>query len=94
MATKSSARNTRIDLRVTAQVKRLIEQAAALSGQSVTAFVLSATQTSARNVIRDSEVIRMSARDRQHFLASLDRDDLKPNAALRRAAARHRAATQ
>jgi uncharacterized protein (DUF1778 family) len=87
-------KDTRLDLRVTSDVKADVEKAAALSGQTVSAFVLSAVVRLASKVIRESEEIKLSARDRDRFLAALDRDEAKPNAALRRAAKRYKAATR
>ncbi len=94
MSTVTGTKTERLDLRVEHGVKQEIERAAALSGQSVANFVLGATVPRAREVLREADVIRLSARDRDRFLAALDRDDARPNAALVRAAARYKAATR
>jgi uncharacterized protein (DUF1778 family) len=87
-------RTERLDVRMAPEVKSEIERAAALSGQTVSNFVIEATVRRARKVIREASEIRLSARDRDRFLAALDRTDAKPNAALLKAAKRHKAATR
>ena len=94
MATVTKNKSERLDVRVNPEVKQEIEYAASLSGQTVSNFVLGATVRTAREVIRESSVIKLSNRDRDRFLAALDRDDAKPNAALVRAAERYKAATR
>ena len=89
----TNTKDERLDLRLPAQLKRTIERAAALSGQTVTTFILGTTVRRARRVIREANVIELSDRDRDRFLAALDNTDARPNAALLRAAERHKAAT-
>jgi uncharacterized protein (DUF1778 family) len=48
----------RISLRTTTEVKRMIEQAAALSGISVSAFVLEHAYQAARRVILEQQQIK------------------------------------
>ena len=81
----------RLDFRITPENKRLIEQAAAVQGQSVTDFALHTLCQRAKKVLRDQRVLVLSDRDRDRFLAALDRPPV-PNAKLRRAAQRRRAA--
>ena len=88
MATAS--RTERLDLRVSADHKRLIEQAATLSGLTVSSFILDTIMQRARAVIRDTIEIELTNRDRDRFLAALADANAKPNAALRRAAQRHK----
>lgn len=87
------AKNERLDLRLSADLKRTIEQAAALCGQTVSTFILGYTVRRARKVIREADVIELSDRDRDRFLTALDDADARPNAALLRAAERYKAAT-
>ena len=94
MSAVSNTKGTRLDVRVTQDVKQEIERAASLSGETVSNFVLGASVRRARRVIRDSTTIRLSSRDHERFLAALDRDDAKPNAALVRAAERYKAMTR
>lgn len=89
----SATRGERLDLRVPAELKRTIERAAALSGQTVSSFVLGVALRRARRVIRESEVIELSGRDRDRLLAALDDADARPSPALVRAVERHKALT-
>jgi uncharacterized protein (DUF1778 family) len=75
----------RLDVRLTREKKELIEQAAAASGQSVTDFTVSTLCRRARKVLRDEQVLVLSDRDRDAFLAALENPP-KPNKALLRAA--------
>jgi uncharacterized protein (DUF1778 family) len=89
-AMSSIARTERLDLRVSADLKDLIEKAAALSGQTVSSFVLGATTQRAREVVSEVEVIQLSDRDRDRLLAALDDRKARPGAALKKAARRYR----
>jgi uncharacterized protein (DUF1778 family) len=84
------SKSERVDLRLATDQKRLIEQAAAVSGQTVRGFILGSTLERAREIIRDSIVIALSARDRERLLAALDDENARPGPALLRAARRHR----
>lgn len=87
----ASAKSERVDLRIPPDQKRLLEQAAALRGQSLSDFIRSTAIEGARAVVRRADVTILSTRDRDRFLAILD-DDAPPNAALRRAARHYKAA--
>ena len=84
------SKNERVDLRLPVDQKRLIEQAAALSGLTVSGFILGSTLQRAREVLHETTVIELSARDRDRFLAALDDERARPGPALRRAARRHK----
>ena len=88
----ADVKSERLNLRLSAEQKRAIERAAALSGQSLTDFVLSTIARQSRRVIRDWEVIRLADRDRDLFLAALDRTNARPLPGMRRADARHKKA--
>lgn len=83
------AKDVRLDVRLPAEVKRQIEKAAALSGQTVSGFILAAVVPRAVEAIGAANVIDLSDKDARRFLAALD-DDAKPNDALKRAARRYR----
>ncbi len=86
----AATKEGRVDLRIDADQKRIIERAAALRGQSVSEFIRAAAVEGAQAAVRHAEVTTLvSARDRERFLAILDADD-EPAPALARAAARHR----
>ncbi len=79
---------SRIDMRISEETKALVERAAASIGQTVTAFAQTALMNRAQQVLAEQETTLLTARDRQLFLQALDG---KPNAVLRKAAAKYRA---
>ena len=70
-STSGRARSERLEARVTADQKRLIEHAAALQGRSVTDFVLSSLQDAARRAIDEYQRLELSVRDSQAFVQAL-----------------------
>jgi uncharacterized protein (DUF1778 family) len=81
------ARNDdRLNFRLPGELKRLIEQAATASGQSVSQFAVSTLVRNAREVIQHHDRTELSNRDRDIFLTMLDDVDAQPNAALSAAA--------
>ncbi len=87
MALEGTAKQERIELRVSKRQKALIEEAAGLTGMSLSSYMLEKALKSARQEIQDAEVIRLSDRDRELFLKVLDAAG-KPNARLKKAARR------
>ena len=81
----SSALNARLDLRLPGQLKSLIQEAAELSGQTMSDFVISSLSETARRIVQQERLTMLSDRDRGIFMKMLDAD-AKPNQALRRAA--------
>ena len=67
----SRRRAERLEARVTADQKALIEHAAALEGRSITDFVLASVQDAAKRAIADHEIIRLSVRDTRAFVEAL-----------------------
>ena len=57
----SALKNERIEIRLTADQKRTIEQAATISGRSVTDFSVTLLLDEASEVIRQDRELRMSA---------------------------------
>jgi uncharacterized protein (DUF1778 family) len=83
------SRRTRFYVRVAEEQKALIERAAALTGRSISQYIVSSALRAAERVIREHEVIVLSARD----AAAMAENLLHPapaNDALRRAFARRR----
>lgn len=64
-------RGERLETRVTADQKRLIEHAAALQGRTVTDFVLTSVQDAARRAIEEHQNLELSVRDGQAFVQAL-----------------------
>ena len=81
----SSTSDARLDFLVSPENKRLIEEAATLSGQSVADFAVSNLVEVAHQRITGSAMTRLSDRDRDTFLSLLDSDD-GPNEQLQVAA--------
>lgn len=70
-STAGRVRGERLETRVTADQKRLIEHAAALQGRSVTDFVLTTLQDAARRAIEEHQHLELSVRDSQAFVQAL-----------------------
>jgi uncharacterized protein (DUF1778 family) len=71
---RSTIRRTRaerLETRVTAEQKSLIERAAALQGRSVTDFVLTSVQDAARRAIEEHSRLALSVRDSEAFVDAL-----------------------
>ena len=83
-------RGERLEARITAEQKALIQRAADLQGRTLTDFVIASVQDAARRTIEDMEVIRLNAADSRAFAEALLAPP-KPNRALREAAKRYRA---
>jgi len=86
----SSTKNqARLNVRLSSELKQLIEQASAVLGQSVNEFAVSTLLREARQVIQETQVTTLSNRDRDKFLAALDATDSRPSDALKLAARRY-----
>jgi uncharacterized protein (DUF1778 family) len=83
----------RIYLRLSSLAKMKIERAAALSGSSLTEFVLSTAVQKADQVIGEHEHLVLTGRDRDAFLEALARPS-KPNKALRETMSHYRSITR
>jgi uncharacterized protein (DUF1778 family) len=70
--TPSSTRSRRIDVRVTDAQDALIREAAALAGETVTAFLLGAAQQRAREMLDERRHLVMSGQTYATFAAALD----------------------
>jgi uncharacterized protein (DUF1778 family) len=68
---RGRTRSQRLEARVTAAQKTLIERAAALQGRTVTDFVLTSVQDAARRAINEHQQIELSVRDSQAFVDAL-----------------------
>jgi len=69
--------------------KDMIEQAAVISGQTVSDFAVTTLVKSAQEVLERQKQHQLSDRDRDLFLKLLDQAQ-RPNTALRRAVARYK----
>jgi uncharacterized protein (DUF1778 family) len=89
MATRTAARNDRIELRATVEEKRLLGAAAAYERLDVTSFIMRNVLPVAREVVDRAERIVLSERDTRRILKLLENPP-KPTKALL-AAGRRRA---
>ena len=78
-------RAARLDVRLAQQTKEKIEQAALVSHQTLTDFVITTLLRASDEALKHHHSIRLTSRDRDLFLAALDADE-QPNSALRTAA--------
>lgn len=72
---------TRLNIRLPLHIKERIEQAAMISGVSLTDFTITNLSESADEVLERHHFRKLSNRDRDIFLAMLDADD-EPNEKL------------
>ncbi len=68
---KGRIRAERLETRVTAEQKSLIERAAALQGRTLTDFVLMSVQDAARRAIEEHNQLTLSVRDSEAFVVAL-----------------------
>lgn len=90
--TPDRVRGERLEARVTADQKALIQRAAELEGRSVTDYVISSVQDAAKRTVEAHDVMVLSAADSRAFVDAL----LNPppvNARLQDSVRRYRAAT-
>ena len=90
----SSRRAERLEARVTADQKRLLQEAAAFQGRTLTDFVVGSLVETATRVLQERELVVLSTKDREVFVrALLDPPTLK-GGRLARAVERYRRATK
>jgi len=83
------ARAERLETRVSAEQKSLIERAAALQGRTLTDFVLTSVQEAALRAIAEHETLGLSERDRAVFFDTLVNPPA-PSERLQQAFAEHK----
>jgi uncharacterized protein (DUF1778 family) len=86
----TGARAAQLSFRLSPELKNVIEEAAAIQGQSVSEFAISTLVQQARTVIEHRNVTVLGDQDRERFIALLDNANAKPNPALVKAAKRYR----
>ncbi len=88
--TIATLKDSRLNIRCTPNVRRLLDKAAGYACVSVSEFVLSHAVESAEAVVQAHEAITLSEHDFQAFLTALDAPP-KPSPAMERALQRHAA---
>lgn len=86
------SRGSRFEARISVEQKTELQQAAALSGRTLSEFVIASAHEKARSVIREHETIRLGRAEQVAFVTAL-LNPPRPNARLRKAAASYRART-
>ena len=71
-AESSTTRSARLDMRLSAEAKALLEKAASYNEQTLTDYALAHLLTSARKTIEQHERIVLSESEAGRFLAALD----------------------
>jgi uncharacterized protein (DUF1778 family) len=82
----------RIDARLPADTKQLIERAAVITGVTLSDFVISRAYEAAAAIVREHDTWVLSRRDSKAFVDTL-LNPPAPNKALRAAAARYKSRT-
>lgn len=86
---RAPVRSKRLEIRTTPEQKRLFERAAEIRGTSVTDFAVNRLLEAAREVIQESESMRLRDEDRKVFFHALLKPSA-PNAYARAAVARYK----
>ncbi|MDQ3633406.1 MAG: DUF1778 domain-containing protein [Acidobacteriota bacterium] len=86
---KTSVENARLNFRLPSEIKERIENAASVSGVTVTDFAISALVDSADEVLENYRKRKLNDRDRDIFLEMIENPPA-PNKALREAVKEHR----
>jgi len=89
---RGRGKGERLEARVSAEQKRLFEQAAAIQGQTLSDFLLTSARQAAEQAIRNHQVIELSQRDAEALMASLLAEN-EAGPRLREAAQRYRSRT-
>lgn len=88
MSTSANS-DARLNFRLASEFKETIEEAAALTGQTVSDFAISTLLMNARQVIREHDQTILTHRDRDAFMALLEDKKARPNKSLAAAARRY-----
>ena len=85
----SRSRTARLEARITPEQKALFSKAAALTGRSLSDFVVASAYEAAARTVREHEAMTLSVRDREIFVRAL-LNHPAPGARLRKAARRYK----
>jgi uncharacterized protein (DUF1778 family) len=86
---RESHKAARFEARLTPEQKSILLRAAALTGRSLTDFVVTSAQEAAARTLREHEAMTLSVRDREVFVAALLKAPA-PGPRLRKAAQRYK----
>lgn len=88
--TDAITKSERIEARLTAEQKDMLSYAAAITGRSLTDFVLESAQASALRAIEERNLIRLTAENQRRFAEAILKP-VEPNDALKAAYADYKA---
>lgn len=71
MSARDSTRTERLEARLTRDQKKLFRDAARLQGRTITDFVVTSAQEAATRLVQEQAVLKLSALDREAFVAAL-----------------------
>lgn len=91
MPRAAETKGDRLQVRLDAESKSVLQRAARYRNESVSQFVLAIAMEEARKVVRENEIVTLTGPDWTLFYDALT-DPPAPNAALRKAFARYKAA--
>lgn len=91
MPRTAEIKDDRLQVRLDADAKRMLQRAASYRRKTVSQFVLATALDEAEKVIRENEAVTLSGADWKAFYDALTNPPA-PNAALRKAFARYRKA--
>jgi uncharacterized protein (DUF1778 family) len=83
------SRGARLEARISLEQKAVLQQAATLSGRTLSEFIVASAQEAASRVIQEHETIRLSRAEQMAFVTAL-LNPPAPNERLRQAAAAYR----
>jgi uncharacterized protein (DUF1778 family) len=78
-------RSARLEARIGSEQKAILQQAAELSGRTLSEFVVASAQEAAARIIQEHEAMRLSRAEQIAFVSAL-LDPPQPSARLRQAA--------
>jgi uncharacterized protein (DUF1778 family) len=88
----SGRRAERLEARVTADQKRLLQEAAALQGRTLSDFVVGSLVETAKRVLQERDLVVLSTKDREVFVRALLNPPTRKGGRLARAVDRYRRA--
>jgi uncharacterized protein (DUF1778 family) len=91
--TPDKVRSARLEARVSPEQKTMLQEAALLSGRTLSEFVVASAQEAAAKIIQEHHTIRLSRAEQIAFVTALLEEPQEPNARLRQAAAKYRQQT-
>jgi uncharacterized protein (DUF1778 family) len=89
LTTAGNSRGARLEARISPAQKSALQRAAALSGRTLSEFVVASAQEAAAKVIQDHERISLTRAEQTAFVKSL-LEPPAPGARLRKAAAAYK----